>query len=332
MKQAPNPPKWADRFLVWFCSEELLEEIQGDLYEAFQYRHKKHGGITANRLFIADVFRFFKPYAFEKYSRAKQFLPMYNNYFKIAIRNILHRKSFTSINLLGLTIGISAVLLIGLYLHHEWSYDQRTPGAERIYRLMNKYRAQTYTPMKFVDYNNTEPEDQLRLLEYLQDQDAVEVAAHFVPSQSAIGGGDQFFVSFDNRRFITENVLYTNTGSAFQQMFPQEFLMGDPEKAFYGFDKIIITERLAERWFGAGWRGQELIGKTLDIRDEVFELSGVIADVPGNLHYDFDLIVQQRSIPSWAAYTYFKLQPNTDPQQLISQLNGGSRQDLSWLF
>ncbi|PHN04580.1 FtsX-like permease family protein [Flavilitoribacter nigricans] len=321
MKPHPTPPKWADRFLIWFCSEELLEEIQGDLHEAFLYRYHKHGRTTANRLFIADVFRFFKPYAFEKYSRAKQFLPMYNNYFKIAIRNILHRKSFTGINLLGLTIGVSAVMLIGLYLHHELTYDRDTPAADRIYRLMNNYRAQTYSSMYFADYNDSAPEVQLRLLDYLRGQDAVEAAAHFVPSQSAIGGGGQFYVAFDNRRFVAENALFTNSGASFQEIFPQEFIMGTPEEAFYGFNKIILTESLAERWFGGNWSDQALIGKALTIEDEVFALAGVVADVPGNRHYDFDFIIHQKSIPSWGAYTYLKLNPGVDPARMIGQLN-----------
>ena len=111
-----HPPKWADHFLNWFCSEHLIEEIQGDLHEAFHYRSKTYGYRKATRMYITDVFRFFKPYAFEKYSRAKQFLPMFDNYFKIALRNIFHRKSFTAINTLGLSVGISAIMLIGIFL------------------------------------------------------------------------------------------------------------------------------------------------------------------------------------------------------------------------
>lgn len=321
MNKLPDPPKWADRFLTWFCSEELLEEIQGDLYEAYQYRYSKFGAGTANRLFIADVARFFKPYAFEKYSRAKQFLPMYNNYFKIAIRNILQRKSFTAINLLGLTLGISAVLLIGLYLRHEWTYDQASPAADRTFRLMNHYREQTYTPMRFTAYNDTEPEAQLKLLTYLREQEVVEAATHFVPSQSAIAGGEQFYVEFDNRRFVAENALYTNSGNSFQEIFPQEFLMGAAEDAFYGFNKLILTESLAERWFGAGWDKQNLLGKSLTIRDQVYELGAVVADVPGNRHYDFDFIIHQKSIPSWAAYTYFRLQPGAELGDFMARIN-----------
>lgn len=317
----PTPPRWADRFLAWFCSEALLEEIQGDLHEAYQYRYRKYGRATANRLFVADVFRFFKPYAFEQYSRAKQFIPMYHNYLKVAIRNILHRKSFTAVNLVGLSIGLSAVLLIGLFLQHEWSYDQDTPSADRIYRLMNNYREQTYANMSFPSFNDSPAEEQQRLLQFLREYESVEAATHFVPAQSAVSNEDQLYVSFDNRRFVADRALYTNSGSSFQEIFPQKFLLGDPGDAFRDYGQILITERVAERWFGEDWRKQTILGKTLTIREEAFELAGVVANVPGNRHYDFDCILHQKSIPSWGAYTYIRLQPGLDVNQVLTQLN-----------
>ena len=77
---------------------------------------------------------------------------MFDNYFKIALRNIMHRKSFTTLNTLGLSIGISAVMLISFYLGSELNYDHSIPDNDRIYRLMNVYRDQVYTPMYFQDY------------------------------------------------------------------------------------------------------------------------------------------------------------------------------------
>lgn len=322
MKNAmPTPPKWADQFLVWFVSEDLIEEIQGDLHEAYYARAAKYGRTAANRQFIADVFQFFKPYAFEKYSRAKQFLPMFDNYFKIALRNILHRKGFTAINLLGLTFGISAVMLIGIYLQNELSYDHATPGHDRIHRVMNKYRDQTYTCMAFNGYNETSADSQLMLVNLLDSYDEVETACHFVPTHSPIGGFGQYFLEMDGKRFTVEKALYTNTGAAFQAVFPQRFLAGTPETAFSGFKKIILTETLAERIFGSNWANQDIVGKDITLRGEGFQLGGVVADVPGNVHYSFDFILHQDRIPGWAGYTYFKLKPNQAAAPVLAKLN-----------
>ena len=57
-----RPPQWASRFLAWFCDEDLLEEIQGDLEEAFHFRRAKEGQSRAQLQYIRDVFSFFKPF------------------------------------------------------------------------------------------------------------------------------------------------------------------------------------------------------------------------------------------------------------------------------
>ncbi|MEL7122405.1 MAG: FtsX-like permease family protein [Bacteroidota bacterium] len=321
MSNPPNPPKWANRFLIWFCSEELLEEIQGDLYEAFYFRSKQKGLRFARRKFILDVLQFFKPYAFEKYSRAKQFLPMFKNYFKIAVRNILHRKSFTTINLLGLTIGVTAIMLISIYLNHENTYDLSIPDSDRIYRLMNNYRDQTYTPMFFEDYYQSEQATQMKLINYLESQEEVEVACHFVTSHSSIGSNDKYYIKVENQQFEAGDVLFTNTGNRFQSVFPQEILSGDPNSMFEGYNKIILTDKLAKKWFGNDWQNETLIGQQMIIQEEIFEFSGVIAKQVDNIHFDFDWIILQDRIPSWAAYTYFKTNENQLANTVVSRLN-----------
>ena len=68
--------------------------------------------LKAKFLYYRDVFQFFKPYSFEKYSRTKQFLPMFKNYLTIASRNILRKSWFTAVNPTGLSLGLLAVLLL----------------------------------------------------------------------------------------------------------------------------------------------------------------------------------------------------------------------------
>jgi len=321
MKQPTHPPKWADKFLGWFCAEDLLEEIQGDLHEAWYLRKERLGTSQANRLFIADVFTFFKPYAFEKYSRAKQFLPMMNNYFKIALRNIWHRKGFTAINLIGLTLGISAVVLIALYLKNELTYDQNIPQAESIYRLQNNYREQIYTNMSFPNYNNSSAKIQRTLVNHLEEYDEVATACQFVPTQSDIGGRSKLLVKFGSREFVADNALYSNTGEHFQAIFPQEFLLGTPENAFSDFQKMVLTEKLAKQWFGENWRLQNLIGQSVEVQDTLYQLAGIIANPPSNQHFGFDLILHQQEIPSWGAYTYLKLTENANIASVTEKLN-----------
>ena len=321
MKKRPTPPRLATWWFNRYCAEDLREEIQGDLLEAHRFRTGKYGKFSADLRYIRDVFQFFKPYAFEKHSRSKQYLPMFSNYFKISLRNILKHRSFTLINWLGLSIGLSVVMLIGHYLWHEMTYDRSFPGHERTFRLVNEYRDQTYTCMKFADYYGSEYTTQLRLTEHLKSYDDVEEACHFVPNMSAIGPASKWYVRTPKKEVVMDQLLFTNTGHAFQSIFPQEYLLGSPVQAFSKFQTVVLTASTSQLLFGDGWNSRNLIGSTLSIGRENFEIAGIVADPPNNIHFDFDIIVHQKQIPSWAGYTYFRTTTAGHGQQIGSRLN-----------
>lgn len=321
MKQRPTPPRLADWWLRIYCSEELLEEIQGDLTEAYYFRLANYGKVKADFRYCLDVLQFFKPYSFEKYSRSKQFIPMFDNYLKISLRNLYKHKHFAAINMLGLSVGIASVMLIGLYLQHELTFDQSVPDSTDVYRLVNDYRDQTYTCMKFDSYYDSDYETQLRLTDHLRQYDGVQEACHFVPNMSAIGPSRQWYLRTDDKSLVVDQLLFTNTGHAFQSMFPQEFVAGSPSNAFSKFQTVVLTVTSAQRIFGNDWQKEGLIGQTIALGQEQMEIAGIIADPPKNLHFDFEIIVHQRLIPSWGAYTYFKTTPAMAGKNILAQLN-----------
>lgn len=322
MKKGINPPKWASRLLTWFCSEALLEEIAGDLAEAWHHRRQLHGKLRADLWYISDVIKFFKPYSFEKYSRSKQYIPMFKNYLLVALRNMLKRKAFVAVNLFGLTAGISAVMLLGTYLFSEYTYDHSFPDTDQVFRLTNQYRDQDYSCMKFDNYYSSDYEVQMKLVNHLTNYENVEEACHFVPNMSAIGPNEKQFVNLNEREFIMDDFLYTNTGMAFQALFPQQFLLGQPEDAFAQYQSAVITESKAALLFGADWQQQSILGTAIEVSNETFVLKGVVADMPGNVHFDFGMILCQQLIPSWGAYTYVKNTKNTTSDQVVAQLMG----------
>ncbi len=216
---------------------------------------------------------------------------------------------------------MTSVMLIGLYLQYEYSYDHSVPGYQRVYRLTNQYRDQSYACMLFNDYYNSTRETQLRLPEHLKKYDEVAEACHFVLSQSAIVGEERLFIESDERKEVVDNILYTNTGEEFQEIFPQKFILGTPGSAFRGINRLIISKSTAKDWFGKTWADQEILGKLFTLSDNVYELTGVVEDPPGNLHFDFNLILTVDRIPSWGAYSYIKLKPNTNVVSVIDRLN-----------
>jgi putative ABC transport system permease protein len=321
MSQRHHPLELIDKFLEWYCSEELLEEIQGDLHEAYHKRRSHSGKVASNLRYLIDVFRFFKPYSFEKHSNTKQYLPMYNNYLKIASRNLFKRKALTIMNIVGLVAGISSIFLVSLYIHHELTYDVVHPDAERIFRLVNQNRDQKYTCMQFPNWDSSTASQQIALTNKLKSYGGVEEACHFVPNVSDIGPRAKNYIRLNGAEFVEDRLFYTNTGEAFQSMFPQQFLAGSPEEAFSTFGKVVLTESKATKFFGKDWEKNNVIGSVLTIQNEPFEIGGVIKNLKGNIHFDFDILVHQATIPSWGAYTYMKVAENSSPAQIVEQLN-----------
>jgi len=133
--QKLSPPKWADRFLEWYCNPKLLEAIQGDAYELY-FRTVRHGKRSADFLFIWNVLRFFRWSNIKRSpSSSPSSLMMYKNYLKVFRRGFVKQKGYSFLNVFGLAIGIACFLLISLYIRDEYSFDKMHSKSDRIYRI-----------------------------------------------------------------------------------------------------------------------------------------------------------------------------------------------------
>ena len=132
-----QPPKCALQFLHWFCREDYLEEIEGDLIEIFE-RDLKKSPVRARRNFILNVIRCFRP-RFIKAFMAQGHInraTMFNHNLLVTYRNFLRYKSSFFINLLGLSTGLAAALLIYLWSYHEMSVDKFHEGGYRLFQIL----------------------------------------------------------------------------------------------------------------------------------------------------------------------------------------------------
>src|SRR5688572_26497769 len=109
-----HPPRWAERFLSWYCKSDLLEDLQGDLNEYFE-RHVKAKGLNrARMMYIIDVFKFLRTYTIRKPKFVNLLIQwiMIGSYIKTSGRSISRNKLFSSINIIGLAISMSVGLLV----------------------------------------------------------------------------------------------------------------------------------------------------------------------------------------------------------------------------
>jgi len=131
------PPKLFLRFFRWYANPRLRNTIEGDLIEEYNERSALSGRRLADLRFILDVLLLFRPAIVRPFRLNINSTPygMYKNYFTNAWRTFLKSKGYSFINITGLAIGMSACMLIGLYVHHELSYDRFNEKANRIFRV-----------------------------------------------------------------------------------------------------------------------------------------------------------------------------------------------------
>ena len=138
MKQE-QPPKWALRAIRMLIKDRYLEQIEGDLYELFNRNPSKSQ-------FIWNTLRFFRIRYLKGLDDFEQLttLAMIKNYLKVAFRTLLRQKTYSSINIVGLAIGLASCLLITIYVNHERSYDKFYPNSENLYRVLNGKSGQLF--------------------------------------------------------------------------------------------------------------------------------------------------------------------------------------------
>ena len=102
------------RFLRWYCRKDLVDAVEGDLYELYARRVRKYGKKRSDLLYFLNTVHFFQPFAVKKRTQNKRLNPidMFRSYFTIAYRSLLKAKVVSLINLLGLAIGISSFVMM----------------------------------------------------------------------------------------------------------------------------------------------------------------------------------------------------------------------------
>ena len=208
---------------------------------------------------------------------------MFNNYFKMALRHIKKYKGYSFINICGLAIGIASCLLIFLFVSEEISYDNYHKDEDRIFRISTQFKTKTFTG----DWAAVGP----AVGPFLKrDFPQVEYSARIYLISRPL-------VKKDDIMFHEERVFYTDQDLL--NIFSINFLYGDPAGALTRPNTVILSERMAQKYFG-----QEIVvGKTLTINNEEFEITGVVENCPSNTHFKYELLVSLESFENEREFT-----------------------------
>ena len=137
-----HPPQWANRVLRWLHPEDTLEEVEGDLEELYAYWYNRAGKRQATWRYLLNVVSVLPPFVRRRERKQEYNNPfliqpsMLRNYFTIAFRTLAHNKVYSSINVIGLSIGLAAAMLIMLYTKDEVSFDRFHANNPHIYRCL----------------------------------------------------------------------------------------------------------------------------------------------------------------------------------------------------
>jgi putative ABC transport system permease protein len=317
MKHHPTPPKWANRLLHFFCSPHLTEEMDGDLEELFQQRVRSSGIVKARFRYVTDVFSLLRPFALkkEKSRFPKSSINSFNmitNNFKIALRNLWKHKAFSFINVMGLSVGMSACFLIGLYVHFELSYDSFNKKADRIYRLSTDLKTSSET----LEYSISSWAFAPNLKNEFEE---VEAFTRLSTRNYLLRKGDL--------KFKEEKTVFAD--SSLFRVFDFQLIKGNPETALKEQMSIVLTEKTAKKYFG----NADPMGQILLLGDEGIPatVTGVMKDIPGNSQIKGDLFVSMSTYTQrinkgvdtdWGNFgttSYLLLRPGTSPEKLSAK-------------
>lgn len=253
---------------------------------------------------------------------------MIKNYLKIAFRNLWRHKAFSFINIMGLTVGITAFFLIFLYVKFEMSYDSFHPKADRIYRIVADLKTPTET------INGDKPA--WAVSPHLK-MDFPEVEASVRVSNASL------LVRKGDIKFQEDNSLFAD--SSFFNVFGFKLLRGDPKTALKDQLSIVFSESAAKKYFG----NADPIGQTILLTDGNFsaKVTGVMQDIPENSTIKADMLVSMTTVTEkfnkglddqWGNYgasAFLLLKPGVDAKRLeakfpafLERRNGGEMKQM----
>jgi len=196
---------------------------------------------------------------------------MLRSYFKLAFRHLLRKKTFSFINIFGLTIGLTSCILIGLFVTDELSFDLFHTNADRIARVTMEYSDNGTDNPAAVTGTRVGPR-------FKSVFPAVQAFTRVYVGRTIVSDGVDHFEE--------NNFLYAD--SAFFTVFSFPVVRGDPDPLAQK-DNIVLTASTAKKYFG----DRDPIGKTLRIGDRNdYRVAAIVADPPGNSQLQFDFVAR----------------------------------------
>ena len=197
---------------------------------------------------------------------------MLKNFLKIAVRNIFRNKTYSFINIFGLSIGIACSILIILWIHHELSFDRFHKNSSDLFIVAEKFYNQNG-----IEYGSALPYPAAEELK----KDYPEIL-----KVSRVYNLKEFLFVHNDKRFIENRILTVDP--EFLTMFSFALIHGDANSVLEDPNSVVITKKTARKYFG----NANPVGKMLRVDNQYdLKVTGVLDDIPRNSHLNFSILV-----------------------------------------
>jgi ABC-type antimicrobial peptide transport system permease subunit len=280
-----SPPKWADRFLEWYCNPKILEQIQGDVHELYHWRVEKKGNKNANTAFIWDVMRFFRWRNIKNSNTQKQQFnntAMFKNYMKIGWRNLTNQKVPSLINIFGLSCAIACCLVAYLFIEGIWFKGMYHENKEEIYMVTHTGGGN----------------DAIQRYGYTSSPMANIIESEFPAVKSAVRVERiTGIVKYKNETF-SERIYYVDTD--FKDMFTYPIVYGSLE-TLKDLDKVVITENVSQKLFGTTHPIGQEVTMSINGEQKIMTIGCVVETLPSTAMFRFGVLLNYQHLALAAA-------------------------------
>lgn len=280
MKYSPfmQPPEFLLKIFRRFCDPAIVEDIEGDLREVFEREASRSFTLAKFRL-TARILGLFRPGIIRKINFPLSIhnpSPMFKNYFITSVRSLRRSAGFSTINIVGLAVGLATFSLIAFYVYSELSFDQYHAKHERIFRIVENlktenemlYQATSSPPMgPYFKKDFPEVENYVRFQEW-----------SLLATRNGISG-------YERESLLADSSVF--------DIFSFNLLSGDKKTALREPFSIVLTKSMAERYFG----NEDPLGQTIKMDYDNYLVTGVMEDVPENSHFRFSNLI---SFSTWS--------------------------------
>ncbi|MBT3250309.1 MAG: FtsX-like permease family protein [Candidatus Marinimicrobia bacterium] len=236
---------------------------------------------------------------------------MLTNYLKTGFRSLRRQKGYSIINIIGLAIGIAGCILILTYVIDELKYDKHHQNADNLYRIY----LDGYIGGQELKGASTPAPMGKTMVEELPE---VILFTRFM-------NPDRFIIEYKENRFNEDNFLFAD--SSVFDMLSINMIQGDPSQALIKPHTLVITESIANKYFG----DENPIGQRMMMEDSTeYSVTGVIENQPSQSHIKFEFLASMNSMGEfpdndyWVSnsfMTYVHLTPGTDYHEITKKLN-----------